>query len=258
MTIENVTEGTSLFVSPHLDDAVLSCGALISHLAASTSVIVATVFTADAPGPHTLSARAFLRQCGSRDAAQLFHVRQAEDYAVVQRAGALPVHLGFSDALFRRRPAGAGWSWTARLIPEFSHMYPTYRFHIGRGQISQFDEVTITDALAAINGLARSMVVDSVFFPLAIGLHVDHVICRTIGDRFQGNKIFYADFPYLLSATPDADFIRERGLVETEWSKGVEHKGDLISGYVSQMPGLFPTGAIPSVAERYFTTPGQL
>jgi LmbE family N-acetylglucosaminyl deacetylase len=257
MTIKNVAGGTNLFVSPHLDDAILSCGALISHLAASASVIVATVFTADAPGPHTFSARAFLRQCGSRDATQLFRVRQAEDYAVVQRAGALPVHLGFSDALFRRRPTGAGQSWTARLIPEISHIYPTHRFHIGRGRISHFDEVTITDALAAINGLAQSIGADSVFFPLAIGLHVDHAICRTVGDRFLGNKIFYADFPYMLSAIPDTDFIRERGLVETEWSEGVERKCDLISGYASQMPGLFPTGIIPPVAERYFTTPGQ-
>lgn len=257
MTIENVTGGTNLFVSPHLDDAILSCGALISHLAASTSVIVATVFTADAPGPHTLSARAFLRQCGSRDSTQLFQVRQAEDYAVVQRAGALPVHLGFSDALFRTRPTSAQRSWTAQLIPEISHIYPTHRFHIGRGRISQFDEVTITDALAAINDLAHSIAADSVFFPLAIGLHIDHVICRTVGDRFLGNKIFYADFPYMLSAAPNAEFIRERGLVETKWSKGVKRKGDLISGYVSQMPGLFPAGVIPPVAERYFTTPAQ-
>ena len=37
-----------LFVSPHLDDAVLSCGALLSHLAGTCPVTVLTVFSAAA------------------------------------------------------------------------------------------------------------------------------------------------------------------------------------------------------------------
>ena len=42
-----------LFVSPHLDDAVLSCGALLEAAAGHCPVTVATVFTtADVP-PHT-------------------------------------------------------------------------------------------------------------------------------------------------------------------------------------------------------------
>ena len=54
------TEGAGsavVVMSPHLDDAVLSCGALIAHLAARHLVTVATVFTAAAPPPWSLPAR---------------------------------------------------------------------------------------------------------------------------------------------------------------------------------------------------------
>jgi LmbE family N-acetylglucosaminyl deacetylase len=97
-----------LFVSPHLDDAVLSCGALIAHLAPLTSVTVATIFTHDAPGPHTRSARKSARQCGWTHSAELFEERRKEDAKVLTEAGASHVNLGFLDALFRRRPAAAG------------------------------------------------------------------------------------------------------------------------------------------------------
>jgi hypothetical protein len=37
-----------LVISPHLDDALLSCGALLAHLAPRHPITVATVFTAAA------------------------------------------------------------------------------------------------------------------------------------------------------------------------------------------------------------------
>ena len=49
---EMETAGSAVVVmSPHLDDAVLSCGALLAHLAARHRVTVTTVFTAAAPPP---------------------------------------------------------------------------------------------------------------------------------------------------------------------------------------------------------------
>jgi hypothetical protein len=46
-----------LVISPHLDDAVLSCGALLAHLVPRHLITVATVFTAAAPPPWSLPAR---------------------------------------------------------------------------------------------------------------------------------------------------------------------------------------------------------
>src|ERR1035441_6829274 len=55
-------------MSPHLDDAVLSCGALLAHLAARHLITVATVFTAAAPPPWSLPARRQLRPLGGDEA----------------------------------------------------------------------------------------------------------------------------------------------------------------------------------------------
>lgn len=91
------------FVSPHLDDAILSCGEIISYLAGKTPLTVATIFTeADEP-PHTLSARAFLKQCGVLDARELFSRRRSEDIQVLGRVNATWRHFGAVDALWRKR-----------------------------------------------------------------------------------------------------------------------------------------------------------
>ena len=92
-----------LFVSPHLDDAVLSCGALLSHLAGTCPVTVLTVFSAAAqPAKSGLAARKTLRGLGIADAEAHYEERRAEDIEVLKEAGASWIHLGLTDALFRR------------------------------------------------------------------------------------------------------------------------------------------------------------
>jgi LmbE family N-acetylglucosaminyl deacetylase len=117
-----------LVISPHLDDAVLSCGALLAHLAPRHLITVATVFTAAAPPPWSLPARRQLRELGGVDAEDFFAQCRAEDADVLAGLGAAEAHLGFRDALFRRgrrgrptrpvasmppaagsRPATSGW-----------------------------------------------------------------------------------------------------------------------------------------------------
>ena len=91
-----------LVLSPHLDDAVLSCGGLLRTLAERNRVTVATVFTEAAPPPHTRAARSFVRQCQADDVATLFADRRAEDRDVLDELGVRHLHLAQPDALFRR------------------------------------------------------------------------------------------------------------------------------------------------------------
>src|ERR1700757_4655329 len=68
-----------MFVSPHLDDAVLSCGALLAHLARTCPVTVLTIFSSAAPpAKWGLAARKTLRDLGVTDAEALFEERRAE------------------------------------------------------------------------------------------------------------------------------------------------------------------------------------
>ncbi|MGH3849169.1 MAG: PIG-L family deacetylase, partial [Pseudonocardiaceae bacterium] len=96
-----------LAVSPHLDDAALSAGALLADLAAQgADVQVVTLFAG--PPWETLSAvaRAFHTNCGLPEDASAVALRVNEDRAAMDELGARAYHRGFLDAVYRRAPDG--------------------------------------------------------------------------------------------------------------------------------------------------------
>ncbi|CAD6526821.1 hypothetical protein LMG28727_02196 [Paraburkholderia kirstenboschensis] len=88
-----------LVVSPHLDDAVFSCGLL---LAANPSATVCTVFTA--PPSENMSTD-WDRQSGFTDAFQAMHARKQEDIRALEKLGAQAIHLPFCDAQYLLTPS---------------------------------------------------------------------------------------------------------------------------------------------------------
>jgi hypothetical protein len=40
------------------------------------------------------------------------------------------------------------------------------------------------------------------------------------------------------------------------WSQGIDAKAQLIFGYRTQAPMLFPGGGVPTIPERYYVRPG--
>ncbi|WP_244173313.1 PIG-L deacetylase family protein [Caballeronia temeraria] len=83
-----------LVISPHLDDAVFSCGVAI---AGAPDSIVCTVL---AGVPHNALVTDWDAQCGLTDAHQAMHARRAEDAAALDVLGARPIHLGFLDSQY--------------------------------------------------------------------------------------------------------------------------------------------------------------
>ncbi|RQU42988.1 PIG-L family deacetylase [Burkholderia cenocepacia] len=81
-----------LVVSPHLDDAVFSCGQLLAQAPGS---IVVTVF-AGIPPPGT-PAPPWDRRAGFRHADEAMHARRDEDRRALALVGARPVWLDFLD-----------------------------------------------------------------------------------------------------------------------------------------------------------------
>jgi LmbE family N-acetylglucosaminyl deacetylase len=253
-----LSDGTAcLFLSPHLDDAVLSCGALIRALTARSAVTVATVCTAAAPPPHTLAARSFLRQCAAADAETLFAARRAEDRAVLDGLGVAHAHLGVADALFRgRQPRGPLRHLLGhplgRWCPELTHRYPTYRFDIALGRVSRGDRRLVERLADEIDALRRRTGAGLVFAPIGVGRHVDHLITRAVGARFPGQVVYYADFPYNVTAVVDPRFVTRHRLSPWRWERGLADKAGLIRGYRTQADALFPDGRIPAVPETYY------
>jgi LmbE family N-acetylglucosaminyl deacetylase len=83
-----------MVVSPHLDDAVLSCGQL---MAGRPDCVVATLFTAC---PEVAQSTPFDASCGFADSTTAMIARMLEDHQACERLSAKPVHLGFLDGQY--------------------------------------------------------------------------------------------------------------------------------------------------------------
>lgn len=261
-----IEEGVPLIVlAPHLDDAALSCGALMLHAARRTSVTAVTFFTEAGPPPYTLSARHYLRLTGARDGEALYRQRRAEDRAALEHLGVTCVHVGLTDALFRRRRPCPRWrSRSARLLPELAHLYPVYRMHITSGRVATADAGTLGDMCAVIRRLADSGP-GLVLAPAGVGGHVDHVLVgsaafRSAAQRSAAQVVYYSDFPYN-QRIPLDNISPANGQVRTRWFEGIEGtegKTELIRAYRTQVDALFPNGTIPLVPEVFSFTPETL
>jgi LmbE family N-acetylglucosaminyl deacetylase len=253
-----IEHGVPLIVlSPHLDDAALSCGAVMIYAASRTPVTVITVFTEAGQPPYTFSARRYLKQVRAQNAQALYRRRRAEDRAALEPLGVTCVHAGHREALFRRRPLGRHWAPCAWLLPELAHIYPVYRRHITAGRIASADAGTLRDVSEMV-ARAASSCPSVVLAPLAVGAHVDHVLVRTAAERSGAQVVYYSDFPYNRSHVPDGDFVRRHGLVETRWSLLVEEKANLVRAYGTQVRALFKGGHIPPAPEAFFYAPSSI
>jgi LmbE family N-acetylglucosaminyl deacetylase len=91
--------GRLLVISPHLDDAVLSCALL---LAAHPAAAVCTIFTSP-PDVHMTTD--WDRDSGFADAFEAMRARKAEDVRALAELGASPIHLPFCDAQYLTPPS---------------------------------------------------------------------------------------------------------------------------------------------------------
>lgn len=84
-----------LVVSPHLDDAVLSCG---QFMAGRPGCVIVTVF-AGAPDPGVVTA--YDRKCGFATSAEAVESRRGEDHQAAAMLNATVEHLQFLDSQYR-------------------------------------------------------------------------------------------------------------------------------------------------------------
>jgi len=87
--------GQVCVVSPHLDDAVLSCGALLSQCA---SALICTVLAGDSPDPEVLTE--WDRMCGFENAALAMAARRNEDHLAGEILFCDVLHLPFPDGQY--------------------------------------------------------------------------------------------------------------------------------------------------------------
>ena len=178
--------GGAVFLSPHLDDAVFSCGGLmLEERKRGTPLDVVTLFAGALPddrlGPF---ARDVVRRYGGH---QWVKRRREEDRSVLRSIGVRSVHLDFPEALFRTDAGGGALypSWSALLS--------------GAPRVE--DEALIDVLCARIAGLLELRQPTVVYAPLGGGGHVDHVLANRVALELElsgslGAIRFYEDLPY--------------------------------------------------------------
>ncbi|MBI1280883.1 MAG: hypothetical protein GC179_22355 [Anaerolineaceae bacterium] len=176
---------THLFISPHFDDAVLSCGGTIHQLvAAGETVDVRTIM---AGIPHQLPESAFVHELHARwqNETNPVQMRIEEDEAAINRLGAKPSHLvNWLDCIYRTGRSGEA-------------LYPD--------ETSIFGDINPDDRTAK---LLPTIVLNSfeipryIYAPLGAGHHVDHQIVRnwavTLKQYYPWVALkFYEEYPYI-------------------------------------------------------------
>ena len=169
-----------IYLSPHFDDAVLSCGGLIFEQARQgLHTEIWTIFAGDAPaGPLSPLALRCHVDWGIPEPHELVAVRREEDLAAAGRLGSQVCHFSLPECVYRR---SADWE----------SMYPDEVFVPFHPADRDLDA-----DIAAV--LSSELEPDDVLVsPLAIGNHVDHRLARMAAERLDRPLLFYADIPYV-------------------------------------------------------------
>ncbi|HWQ12887.1 MAG TPA: PIG-L family deacetylase [Roseiflexaceae bacterium] len=215
-----------IYLSPHLDDAALSCGGSIAaHLAQDARVLVVTLCTASPPpeGPFNAVAQEFHADWGL-EAADVMAVRLGEELLAMERLGPDFFWAGMLDAIYRVPHA-----YTSRETL-FSTPVPDDPLHAELRQL-----------LAALRARAPHA---TLYAPLGVGDHVDHLVAYDAALATAGPALaFYEDVHYVLQ--PGALERRLAAVREPlapsliDISAVLERKIHAIAAYGSQVPELF-------------------
>jgi LmbE family N-acetylglucosaminyl deacetylase len=168
-----------LYLSPHLDDAVFSCGGLMAMQdARGEPISVLTVFAGDPPD-YRISPLAAELHARWGKAGPPIAMRRTEDRLACARLGASVVHLEYPEAIYRADEAGRSLYTTEQDLfgpPDTSEAQLIEKLEAG------FREMGFRDA--------------TVYCPLGYGGHVDHRITRLAAEKLGEPLYYYADFPY--------------------------------------------------------------
>ena len=237
-----------IYLSPHYDDASLSCGGAIhQRTQASQSVLVVTICAAPPAQDEPLSpyAKTLHEWWGAPEDAVA--VRQAEDQASMNLLGADYLRLDFTDCIYRGNPEKGEWYYNSG-AELFGQVHPT--------------DLMLTDKIikALVEQVSREK--DSIVYaPLTVGHHVDHQLTHAAAWQLRQQRwtvIFYEDYPY---ADPDFTSYELENTTDLETTlnrlqklnlqpqlrflseENLRAKIDSIAAYTSQMSILFGSQA---------------
>ena len=189
---ERRSMSTHLYLSPHLDDVVLSCGGQIAQLVRlGRRVHVVTVFAGNAAPAATISPHVKeLHERWKLDPHNPSPGRRTEDLSALRAISASiqVTHLPFPDCVYRLGKMGWPLYFTRDSI---------------FGAVAEVESSLMGEVAQALKrtSLPRAA---TVYLPLTAGHHVDHQIVRAAGERWLQSQIthlkaqtrYYEEYPY--------------------------------------------------------------
>lgn len=170
-----------IYLSPHLDDVVLSCGAIIwDQMRRRQAVEIWTIFAGDPPAREFSS---FARTLHERwqTGPEAVETRRQEDVLACERLNVPFLHLSYPDCIYRVFPGTD--------TPVIEKNEDLFQVSLPQGEFPLVEDL--------IRRLKGAISPDSiVVIPLSIGNHIDHQIVRRAGEKLGLPLYYYADFPY--------------------------------------------------------------
>jgi LmbE family N-acetylglucosaminyl deacetylase len=268
-----------IYLSPHFDDVVFSCGGLLWEQAQAGDTISIWTVCAGEPLPGPFSQFAQMHHLRWESGEQAVAQRKLEDQLACQRVGATYHYLPVPDCIYRRpgedyfrkkpaRKAGRHTQPPPSGGPD-EHLYTSLEAILGP---LRAEEDGLVGQLSA--ELARTLPADrQLVCPLALGGHADHRLTRCAAEALNASRRpgwYYADFPYVLDSTAQVAELQSSGWqcttrsvspagVEAWYEAMVAHKSQIstfwqdlgelraaLGGYIAQNGGAtlwHPTGS---------------
>lgn len=231
-----------VYLSPHLDDAALSCGGSIRRQTqAGRSVVVLTIF-AGSPSRPDISPLGAQVRLGWGGFAHPVAERRREDRKANHLLGAHCWHLEYLDAIYRLEGDSFLYERDEELF-DSPHR----------------SDLELVPRIAESIRETCSAQQPELIAPLGAGNHVDHQLVResvlTLQDRFA-QIVFYEDYPYvelpgaLTHALEGIRVDRRRSRIQG-FDKGcMTAKIDAIATYTSQIHALFESAEMMATRVR--------
>lgn len=212
-----------IYISPHLDDAVLSAGGLIyEQTRAGMDVEIWTLLCGFPPSEEfSPFAQVLHYQWGIPAAAEGVSTRRAEDIKAASIVGAKTVHFDFLDCIYRRGKNG-DWLYSNVFVPPHED-----------------DEDLPARIAESIS--TRLLPTDQLVCQLGLGSHLDHVLVRRAVELLQHPILYDVDIPYLFNSPAElaSQTAGMKANTHRITDSGLSSWQDAILAYESQLSGLF-------------------
>lgn len=228
-------EYAAIYLSPHLDDVALSCGAQIyDRTAVGDPILILTIMAGDPPvAPLSPFAQALHTRWEL--ATDVVAARREEDAAACAILGAAYAHWDTPDCIYRRHP----------LTGESLYNSNADIF----GPVHTVEHALVAQLAARLRQLPPHR---ALYVPLGVGNHVDHQLVRVAAEQAAvaaeqtavAELIYYEDYPYtrweaVTGRAIDPADARWQAQVTPVSAEGVAARIDAVAAFVSQTSTFF-------------------